>query len=175
MLRLFQGGGLHPHQRPHLRPGRGRGRLDPLRGRLLREEGVPQPERPVLRGGGARGPGEGLDMPARVQGGKIEDREAPHRVLDDRGGARLRRPGGEHARCRRSSSPSSSDRVLERRRDELRRWGGSCTRPSFRSSASPTTTCGGGEQGRASPSSGARTSRRRRRGWSPSRGAHPSS
>ena len=56
----------------------------------------PQPERPVLRGGRAGGAREGLDLPASLQGREVEDPEAPHRVLDDRGGAGVRRPVGQH-------------------------------------------------------------------------------
>ena len=92
----------HGHAHPHAE--RLRGDDDPVRDRVLRPEGLPQPERPALQRSHGRGFRQGLLLRPDLPGREIQDPPPPHRVLDGRARGRLRHARGHH-RARRGPHP----------------------------------------------------------------------
>ncbi len=95
--RLLRRPRLHPGRRAHLHPRRLRGDHHALRGPLLRpRQGLPDPVRPALHGGGRHGARQGLllrpDLPRR----EVQDPPPPDRVLDGGAGGGLHGPGRRH-------------------------------------------------------------------------------
>ena len=172
--RLLLRARLHPHRLadPHRR--RLRGDLDAVRDRLLRREGVPLAVRPALPRAGRGGVRQGLllrpDLPRR----EVEDPPPPDGVLDGRARGRLPRVRGALQSWPRSSSATSSRRVLDRcQRGAEDRWSAtprSSRTWSRRSRASPTREAIEILNDEGQPaSSGATTSAATRRRSSPAR------